>query len=619
MIKLQTPIFRCFIYSRYQCSLILYLFLTQNGYAQNINLDLKISNAGPVSQTVTNMGHFGVGMTPFVMDRLQHHQMSCRYPGADGNEYGAWAIWIGAKKITQENQYYVSSGGPWRDDDNATGHNQNRHELFPTTAEWDSVWVVNRGDTVDIPYWPRYIGVSDQDIVSRYNDYTVLSVPDHEPLYLDIIQVTYAWSGLEFLFHQYWIVPVRDSLTTIHVGFFGNMMIGKCPACLISDEFCTYDYENEMILIEDLSGGGDDDIDIGPIGFKAISDSTDNNTYISYSDRDGIPPASEYDRWRLMTDTGIDHSEVQSTKHGHFYYGIGPFGPISTEDTLHITFLQVHGKGRSGMYDNLEMAMILRDQDFRVPSPPPKPPLRAEVRNHQVTLDWRALEIENNPEHYQDQFRQDNDPEPFAGYRVYKSTTSKNGPWTLLAEYDRIDDQWDNDFGLSYTYTDQGLLNNLEYFYTVTSFSKPDTIFGSASKESSLDGNAIVVTPGTSAPDKVGQVAVIPNPYLGDQKYYNLNPRWEGIGSLGQWSEENRRIQFINLPNPSKIMIYTLSGIFVKKIDHDIKIVEGQIEPGIENWNLTSKANQAISSGIYLFTVKDQYNNTQVGKFVIIK
>ena len=103
MIKLQTPIFRCFIYSRYQCSLILYLFLTQNGYAQNINLDLKISNAGPVSQTVTNMGHFGVGMTPFVMDRLQHHQMSCRYPGADGNEYGAWAIWIGAKKITQEN------------------------------------------------------------------------------------------------------------------------------------------------------------------------------------------------------------------------------------------------------------------------------------------------------------------------------------------------------------------------------------------------------------------------------------------------------------------------------------------------------------------------------------
>ena len=57
----------------------------------------------------------------------------------------------------------------------------------------------------------------------------------------------------------------------------------------------------------------------------------------------------------------------------------------------------------------------------------------------------------------------------------------------------------------------------------------------------------------------------------------------------------------------------------MKKIDHDIKIVEGQIEPGIENWNLTSKANQAISSGIYLFTVEDQYNNTQVGKFVIIK
>ena len=54
-------------------------------------------------------------------------------------------------------------------------------------------------------------------------------------------------------------------------------------------------------------------------------------------------------------------------------------------------------------------------------------------------------------------------------------------------------------------------------------------------------------------------------------------------------------------------------------IDHDVKTVEGQVESGIESWNLTSKANQAISSGIYIFTVEDRYKNTQTGKFVIIK
>ena len=41
---------------------------------------------------------------------------------------------------------------------------------------------------------------------------------------------------------------------------------------------------------------------------------------------------------------------------------------------------------------------------------------------------------------------------------------------------------------------------------------------------------------------------------------------------------------------------------------------------GYEDWNLTSSIGQAISSGIYLFTVEDVANGkVQVGKFVIIK
>jgi hypothetical protein len=78
--------------------------------------------------------------------------------------------------------------------------------------------------------------------------------------------------------------------------------------------------------------------------------------------------------------------------------------------------------------------------------------------------------------------------------------------------------------------------------------------------------------------------------------------------------EQDRRIQFINLPTQCQIKIYTLAGDLVTTLDHH------DAARGYEDWNLTSSIGQAISSGIYLFTVEDVTNaKVQVGKFVIIK
>lgn len=95
-------------------------------------------------------------------------------------------------------------------------------------------------------------------------------------------------------------------------------------------------------------------------------------------------------------------------------------------------------------------------------------------------------------------------------------------------------------------------------------------------------------------------------------KYYDTVPPWEG--TYGRtWTEENRRVQFINLPNPCSIKIYTVSGKYINEIYHN--------DPfrGVEDWNLTSIAGLAIASGLYLFLVEDSNDNTQIGKFVIIK
>ena len=219
-----------------------------------------------------------------------------------------------------------------------------------------------------------------------------------------------------------------------------------------------------------------------------------------------------------------------------------------------------------------------------------------------------------NPETYTDQYRGDGETEPFEGYRIYKSYDGSSGPWTLLADYDRADDNVGRNTGLQHSYTDFGLLNNFEYYYTVTAFSKPDTVLKIGSQESSRNSNVIAVIPGTATPKTVGQVAVVPNPYRADQKYYDYQPAWEKPSVGDTWMEEDRRIQFINLPSPCEIKIYSLSGQYVNTLHHD------NPAKGFEDWNLTSHVGQTIASGIYLFAVQDlTTGQVQVGKFVVIK
>jgi len=148
----------------------------------------------------------------------------------------------------------------------------------------------------------------------------------------------------------------------------------------------------------------------------------------------------------------------------------------------------------------------------------------------------------------------------------------------------------------------------------VVSYDLPDTVSGFESQESSLGQNLTVVYPGAQA-STIGKVKVVPNPYRGDVDY-NAEILWEAPRDprRNYWIEEDRRIQFVNLPPRCTIRIYTLAGDLVATIEHD--------NPGrnYEDWHLTSLVNQAVASGIYLFSVEEHPSGKiQVGKFVIIK
>jgi len=566
--------------------------------AQFTKLDWKLHNVGKVRQVITNMGTLSKARTGY--PGLIFSEFP---PGSDEEHLYQGGMWIGA--ITPQGDTLVST----------TEAHFTPHEFYPSAERWDTIWVAKRGQVLDIPYWRNYVGVSDQDFICRYNDYHILNIDNHTPLYVDVIQTSYAWASPpldEFIVFRYYIVPKKIPLKNAYIGFWMHSSIGNInPGGQYIDEFTYYFPEHKMTVAEDAPGGPDGKA-ISPIGFKIMAPLSAEKWSFSYWEHEDLPTRDQ-PVYQVMSEGRIMPDRLEPSR-AHIIFAFGPFN-LAVGDTLKVEMAEVFGYGLSGLLKNANYLNFLKGKDFKVPSPPPNPTLRVVPRNRELHFDWRPLDLSTNPELYNDPYRGDTISRPFAGYRLYKSTKSINGPWTLLGDYDVRDDGFGYNTGLEYSYTDAGLLNNMEYFYTLTAYSLPDKVINYPSQESSRAANAVAAVPGTAPPQTVGQVAVVPNPYRGDIAYSSYNPAWEKPqGDRPWWMEQDRRIQFINLPEHCEIRIYTLSGDLVNTILHD------DPRKGYEDWNLTSSVGQAIASGLYLFTVEDKKTGQiQVGKFVVIK
>ena len=173
-----------------------------------------------------------------------------------------------------------------------------------------------------------------------------------------------------------------------------------------------------------------------------------------------------------------------------------------------------------------------------------------------------------------------------------------------------------------YKFELDNLLNGWQYIFSVTAFDEGDLSNNLLPLESSPLANFERVLPGTPAVEDADvQVGVYPNPYYGEAY-------WDGS------SERLRKIYFFNLPAVCEITIYTLAGDIVKRIQHtgesngsDIRWFETfasdgkqKLAGGEQPWDLISDSDQAIATGMYLFTVKDQNDgDIKTGKFLIIK
>jgi len=282
---------------------------------------------------------------------------------------------------------------------------------------------------------------------------------------------------------------------------------------------------------------------------------------------------------------------------------------------------------------------------YILPTPPSPPNVKVIPGDGNITIRWDRTSEESI-----DLISKQKD---FEGYRVYRSflndTRSTGGIFNsmqLINEYDLKNDLF-YDRGMEeillndpiveingndtiiyyYELSVDNLHNGWQYAFSISAFDSGDASISLPSLESSRIQNAVVVTPGTPA-QPAGQkleIGVYPNPY-------RTSALWDGS------QERQRKLYFYNLPANCEVRIYTLAGDLVDSFEHHAASYQGQdvqwyekfasyggtittvFPAGEHAWDLVTDSDQALATGLYLFSVKDEESGKiSTGKFVIIK
>ncbi len=167
-----------------------------------------------------------------------------------------------------------------------------------------------------------------------------------------------------------------------------------------------------------------------------------------------------------------------------------------------------------------------------------------------------------------------------------------------------------------YEYVIDNLPPSRSVYVSVTAFDYGSRSHKLSALESSLLENDIYSHPlaGTEEVEEDGLgVIVFPNPYRISGGYARAG--YENRDRTRS-AERARAIHFANLPKICTIRIYTLSGDLVKEIKHYRP--DGGADAQKETWNMISRNTQAITTGIYIWSVRSEMGE-QLGKLIIIK
>jgi hypothetical protein len=171
-----------------------------------------------------------------------------------------------------------------------------------------------------------------------------------------------------------------------------------------------------------------------------------------------------------------------------------------------------------------------------------------------------------------------------------------------------------------YRFVDNSIHRGRPYFYAVTALDHAISGTGanrvlSEGKIGDPSSNFAFVEPrSVSQADweyDAGEVYVVPNPATAESMMpWTLAPNNDDPTGI--------KVEFRNLPQDAgTIRVYTLAGDLVQELPFDGRTGNGTIE-----WDLVSRNFQDVSSGVYLFSVETDTNQSfsrKIGKFVVIR
>lgn len=269
----------------------------------------------------------------------------------------------------------------------------------------------------------------------------------------------------------------------------------------------------------------------------------------------------------------------------------------------------VNQLGRDLFEKTSDKAKFTYDNGMRHPNPPLAPVFN--VNFFKGKDNFVANEVT-----WSDQNESMTDPDDgiadLAGYRLYRSDYLPVGPWKKVADISKRDIKYYQNG--QYTFVDSSVEIGTAYYYALTAYDNgrsswsvnPAVIFNETRTvnvpplESSIFANRLtypfVAT--LAPPSSLDNILVVPNPFV--------------IGEGSAQPGDSDVIQFVNIPNPCTIRIYSVRGDLIKTL----KAEEGT--GAILSWNQATDYGQFVTSGVYVFHVESPLGN-KIGKFAIVR
>ncbi|MBN2279474.1 MAG: hypothetical protein JXQ65_02735 [Candidatus Marinimicrobia bacterium] len=236
------------------------------------------------------------------------------------------------------------------------------------------------------------------------------------------------------------------------------------------------------------------------------------------------------------------------------------------------------------------------DHDYKIPlSPPPPTDIEITGLGTGVELKWqdRAAEEMDN----------------FGGYRIMRRISN-----TDTVFYNIVYNSDENDVAEEHLFVDKTVVVGAQYYYYIQAKVKidendltahPDTRGKIMYSNRVLHPNLTPVFPPYFSQDDLSEIRIVPNPY-------NINdPLLDQTG----WTDR-RGLMFLNLPSEVKIKIFTENGDWVQTLKH---FSPPTIKAGNLRWDMITRNQQVISSGVYIAVFETPDGRTSFQKFLVVR